>query len=112
VVVVTQPPTSGYLFVRCSLCSLNASQTSTPKPGGFPNDLTDSRSPWSEVGRTAAAMRPGWQVAVGGEMSMLENGSEQGVCSREVLRDRRSRSTGAEGEEPQAPSNRSVASHE
>ncbi len=36
----------------------------------------------------------------------------RGVSSPEVLRDRRSRSTGAEGEVPQAPSNRSAASHE
>ncbi len=33
-----------------------------------------------------------------------------GRCSTEVLRDRRSRSTGAAGEVPQAPSNRSAAS--
>ena len=35
-----------------------------------------------------------------------------GRFSTEVHRDRRSRSTGAEGEVPQAPSNRSAASHE
>ena len=35
-----------------------------------------------------------------------------GRCSTEVHRGRRSRSTGAEGEVPQAPSNRSAASHE
>ncbi len=38
--------------------------------------------------------------------------SRMGCFSSEVLRDRRSRSTGAEGEVPQAPSNRSAASHE
>ncbi len=34
---------SGYLFARCSLRSLNASQTSTPTPACTPNDQTGSR---------------------------------------------------------------------
>ncbi len=42
----------------------------------------------------------------------LQVAADGGAFSSEVLRDRRSRSTGAEGEVPQAPSNRSAVSHE
>ncbi len=49
-------------------------------------------------------------LGVAGMRAALSEGLSMGCFSSEVHRDRRSRPTGAEGEVPQAPSNRSSAS--